>query len=85
MPPPAQVAAPEHHQHEGEDDKSEYEEIVHPNEEKEENENVYDPNAPFHWPTSSFVRWFLKFDEEKMKPFFIRKYSKAAAMIEDEY
>jgi len=31
------------------------------------------------------VNWFLKFDEEKLRPFFIRKYNPAKAVLEDEY
>lgn len=42
---------------------SHYEEITHPNEDRSSSVNEYDPDAPFHWPTSSFVRWFTKFDE----------------------
>lgn len=65
---------------------SHYEEILHPNEEvAEKNDEEIDPNAPFHWPTSRFVVWFLKFDEETLRPFFIRKYSKTRLLIEDQY
>lgn len=62
-----------------------YEEMTHPNEEETEKLDDYDPSAPFHWPQSSFVRWFLKVDEEKLRPFFIRKYSKSKIFIEDQY
>lgn len=64
---------------------SHYEEITHPNEDRSGSVNEYDPDAPFHWPTSSFVRWFVKYDETTLKPFFIRSYDKIQAMIEDEY
>ena len=62
-----------------------YEDITHPNEEETEKLEEFDPNAAFHWPQSSFVRWFLKFDEDSMRPFFIRKYSKSKMLIEDQY
>jgi hypothetical protein len=62
-----------------------YEEMTHPNEEESEKLEEYDPDAPFHWPQSSFVRWFLRVDEETLRPFFIRKYSKSKVLIEDQY
>lgn len=65
---------------------SHYEEIIHPNEEG--NSSLLDPiidGMPFHWPTSSFVRWFILFDEHKLRPFFIRKYNRTIALLEDEY
>jgi hypothetical protein len=67
---------------------SHHEEIIHPNEEKERSTSILDevvPGSPFHWPSSRFVRWFLVFDEEKLRPFFIRNYDRAVALLEDEY
>lgn len=55
-------------------------EIEHPNADRQGNANLFasirGEDEPFSWPKSSFVNWFMKFDEEKMKPFFIRKYSR---------
>jgi len=63
-----------------------HEEIVHPNEERSGSvDEDIDPDAPFHWPSSSFVRWFLRIDESHLRPFFIRKYNKRVALLEDEY
>jgi len=31
------------------------------------------------------VKWFVKFDEQKLRPFFIRKYNAAKLVLEDEY
>lgn len=64
-----------------------HENIVHPNEERDTKEvdEEDDPNAPFHWPKSRFVKWFTQFDEEKLKPFFIRRYDRVRAAIEDQY
>jgi hypothetical protein len=63
-----------------------HEEIVHPNEERSASvDDEIDPDEPFHWPKSSFVRWFLKYDERVLRPFFIRKYNKRVALLEDEY
>lgn len=62
-----------------------YEEIIHPNEEQDENEVEGETKSNIGWVNSKFVRWFLKFDEEKLRPFFIRKYNPAKAVLEDEY
>ncbi len=65
---------------------SHYEEILHPNEEKELNETAdEDDHGPASWATSSFVRWFSLYDENVLRPFFIRKYKKAVMLLEDEY
>jgi len=34
---------------------------------------------------SRFVRWFVKFDEQKLRPFFIKNYTKALIVLADEY
>lgn len=62
-----------------------YEEIIHPNEEQEENEEEGESKSNVGWVNSKFVKWFLRFDEEKLRPFFIRKYNAAKAVLEDEY
>ena len=71
---------------------SEYEEIVHPNAEEEPEEIrrkmsylMPDGPEPGSWADSRFVRWFADFDEHKLRPFFIRNYNVATAMLEDEY
>jgi hypothetical protein len=76
-----------------------YEEVVHPNEEKEEedlnmtrNMSVFDQvlnsrlvPQPASFSTSKFVNWFLRIDESHLKPFLIRKYSRDRQIIEDQY
>jgi len=61
--------------------------IEHPNESKDESseEEEHDPNEPASWAKSKFVRWFNKFDENSLKPFFIFNYNKARILLEDEY
>lgn len=65
---------------------SHYEEIEHPNEVNEDSsDEEYDPNEPASWAKSRFVRWFGQFDENVLRPCFIRRYNRARAMLEDEY
>ena len=65
---------------------SHYETIEHPNEvDDEKDEDEQDPNEPFSWPKSSFVKWFLKYDESHLRPFFIRKYNRAVQILQDEH
>ena len=66
---------------------SHYEEIIHPNDEKEEDteSDEEDEIAEPSWKTSRFVKWFSRYDENVLKPFFIRKYNKAVMLLEDEY
>ena len=57
---------------------SHYETIEHPNEITDvSTRDDQDPNEPFSWPNSSFVKWFSKYDETTLRPFFIRKYNHA--------
>lgn len=65
---------------------SHYEEILHPNEinEEDDSNNKSKQKSTIGWVNSKFVNWFLKFDEEKLRPFFIRKYDAAKAALEDE-
>jgi hypothetical protein len=74
-----------------------YEEVVHPNEEKEDLDvtrtmSVFDQvlnsrlvPQPASFSTSKFVNWFLRIDESHLKPFLIRKYSRDRQIIEDQY
>ena len=64
-----------------------YEEIVHPNEENDDGDvsHLGGVKSNVGWVNSSFVKWFSKFDEEKLRPFFIRKYNAATVVLEDEY
>jgi len=63
-----------------------YEEIIHPNEEQEDEEENEDANQiNIGWVNSRFVKWFGRVDEEKLRPFFIRKYNHAKTILEDEY
>jgi hypothetical protein len=62
-----------------------YEEIIHPNEENDDIEEEGDQKSNIGWVNSRFVRWFGRFDEEKLRPFFIRKYNSAKTILEDEY
>lgn len=68
---------------------SEYEAIVHPNEENlSRNISILlptDPNAPRVFAQRSWVLWFIRFDNDKLRPFFIRNYSREKAQKEDEY
>jgi NhaP-type Na+/H+ or K+/H+ antiporter len=57
---------------------SHYEEILHPNEEKELDESaITEAGGPSSWATSRFVKWFSLWDENVLRPMFIRKYNKA--------
>lgn len=67
-----------------------YEEITHPNEEAdEENEDdgfQYDAAGnKIGWTGSWFYNWFAKFDESTLRPFFIRNYDPNIVILEDEY
>jgi NhaP-type Na+/H+ or K+/H+ antiporter len=67
---------------------SHHEILVHPNEEKGVDDSMTSAqldNEPASWPTSRFVRWFTLYDENVLKPFFIRKYRKEVQLLEDEY
>lgn len=44
-----------------------------------------DPNQPAVFAQRSFVQWFIRFDDEKLRPFFIRNYSREKAELEDQY
>lgn len=65
--------------------------MIHPNLEQEEEEprpiTYLMPNGaePGSWADSNFVKWFSVFDEQKLRPFFIRNYDVVTALIEDEY
>lgn len=75
----------EHAEHE------EYDELIHPNLENEEEEaraiTYLMPNGaePGSWADSAFVKWFATFDELKLRPFLIRNYDVVTALIEDQY
>ena len=70
-----------------------YEEMYHPNEEKHEEgeEEDLDPGLTDEngnrvgWTASWLYVWFSKFDEETLRPMFIRNYSREAIILEDEY
>ena len=68
---------------------SEYEQLLHPNEETSEISHAISHFAgaagqmPKSWATSSFVNWFIRFDENKLRPFLIRNYSAGKAELED--
>ena len=69
-----------------------YEEIVHPNEEKSVLSDapsrrpsyILGPQ-PSAWVDSTFVNWFVKFDEEFLRPKLIRNYSLANVMLKDQF
>lgn len=44
-----------------------------------------DPNAPRVFAQRDLVQWFMRFDNDKLRPFLIRNYSRARAQKEDEY
>ena len=65
---------------------SEYEEVLHPNEEKSVISDVISRRpsyllgtgpSPASWVNSSFVKWFIQFDENKLRPLLIRNYNLA--------
>lgn len=62
-----------------------YDIVEHPNEIDDVADENDDPNEPFSWPKSSFVKWFVKYDERVLRPFFIRKYSRAVQILQDEH
>lgn len=37
------------------------------------------------WTGSAFYLWFADFDENTLRPMFIRKYCKQMVVLEDEY
>ena len=67
-----------------------YEEITHPNEEQEEeNEDdgfqYDDAGNKIGWTGSWFYNWFAEYDEAVLRPFFIRNYDPNIVILEDEY
>jgi predicted choloylglycine hydrolase len=40
---------------------------------------------PGSFYTSKLVRWWMVYDEEKVKPFLIRNYDRLRAIVEDKY
>jgi hypothetical protein len=40
---------------------------------------------PGSFYTSGLVKWFVKYDEAKLKPFLIRNYDRLRAIVEDKY
>ena len=73
-------------------DKSEYEEIVHPNEEKSVLSETISRrpsyllgNQPASWVNSAFVNWFINFDEYKLRPWLIRNYTLDNVNMQDQY
>ena len=69
-------------------DVSHYENVIHPNEEKDERSvsdfSLIRPRAGSYllgrtpvvtWANSPFVNWFVNFDEKKLRPWLIRNYS----------
>ena len=67
-----------------------YEEMLHPNEEEEVEEEV-DPGLldkdgkKIGWTNSWFYNWFSNFDEKTLRPMFIRNFSPEQIILEDEY
>ena len=74
---------------------SEYEQIVHPNEEKSVlSDNVSRVSRrpsyllgrmPNTFANSRFVNWFVNFDETKLRPFLIRNYSLQNVEMQDHF
>lgn len=66
-----------------------YEEMQHPNEEKEDDDmdpGLLDKDGnKVGWTASSFYKWFANFDEKTLRPMFIRNYSPETIVLEDEY
>jgi hypothetical protein len=67
-----------------------YEEMQHPNEEEEHEEEV-DPGLlnkngeKIGWTNSWFYNWFSNYDEKTLRPMFIRNFSPEQIILEDEY
>jgi hypothetical protein len=89
--PPEQEA-----HHDDKSEKTEYEEIMHPNEEEkheadrkasEWNSALDSRGTPMPWSfaTSGTVGWFLRVDESHIKPFLIRNYDQYRIELEDKY
>jgi len=75
-------------------DNTHHEEIYHPNEDKSMISDAVSrrpsylltiDTQPNSWVDSAFVKWFAKFDEEKIRPFLIYKYNLDKVMAEDRY
>ena len=75
-------------------DNTHHEEIYHPNEDKSMISDAVSRRPsylltigtqPNSWVDSAFVKWFAKFDEEKIRPFLIYKYNLDKVMAEDRY
>lgn len=66
------------------DTASHYENLAHPNTEFEKDDPASkpteDPNAPKGFNQSALYLWFVKYDEEVLRPFLIRKYDKILMM-----
>jgi hypothetical protein len=71
------------------DGASHYEEIHNPNEEKEVLDPTAlassDPNAPKGFNQSPLYLWFSKYDEEVLRPYFIRKYNRYLMQAQEQF
>ena len=66
---------------------SEHEEVVHPNQEVDSASVLGGVgNGPHPWAfvDSGFVKWFMVFDETKLRPFLIRNYDTDKAILQDQ-
>ena len=78
----ASMAVASHLRKNSEYGKSEYEEIVHPNEEKSvlsdslsRRPSYLLGSQPVSWVNSAFVNWFINLDENRLRPWLIRNYT----------
>ena len=77
---------------------SEYEQVIHPNEEKDEKSvSMYSQMRPragsyllgrnpaVTWANSPFVNWFVDFDEKRLRPWLIRDYSLQNVEVQNKF
>lgn len=67
---------------------SEHEEVIHPNQEADAVSvapgDSQDGPQPWAFVSSGFVKWFIVFDETRLRPFLIRNYDSDKAILQDE-
>jgi len=88
VPPIPGSAVPENLRHHSQVTVSEYEQIVHPNEDASMISQGRRPSyllgrVPDTFANSKFVNWFVEFDETKIRPFLIRNYSLQNVELQD--
>ncbi len=90
---PARVSQDEHHEDHGPEslNHSHHHVIVHPNEEQSPNVSIVqsllpeNTKKPWTWINSKFVVWFKNYDEQILKPIFVRNYNSKKPHEDDNF